>query len=67
MASFMAKDYPTTMNAVGSMFRFESEKKTLKPNEKNGLRLLEVRCHMKMGDNESALQMLETNKDQVLD
>ena len=67
MASYMAKDYKTTMNAVESMFRFEYEKKTLKPNEKNGLRLLEVHCYMKMGDNESALKKLQANKKEILD
>jgi hypothetical protein len=50
MASFMAKDYLATANAVGSMFRLNFELKSLRPNHINSLRLLEVRSHMKMGD-----------------
>jgi len=67
MASFMAKDYETTFNSVGSMLKFEEEKVTFKPNENNGLRLLQVRCQMCMGDMEKALEMLEANKDHILD
>ena len=67
MASFMNKDYAGTLNCVESMFKFEVEKPTLKPNEKNALRILQVRCHVKSGDYQNALQILDKNESEVLD
>lgn len=67
MASFMAKDYKATLGCVTSMVRFDSEKSTLKPNEKSALRILQVQCLMKMGENAAAYKGLTENKSLILD
>lgn len=63
----MAKDYRSCLNSVASMFKFESEKPTLKPNEKNALKILEVRCHQKMGDSQKALTIMTESQSIVVD
>ena len=67
MANYMANDFSGALDTVGSMFKFENENTTIKPNEKNALRLLEARCLEKLGRDADALKGLKKHKKVILD
>jgi hypothetical protein len=60
MAAYMALDYDACLDTIKSIINFDNENAaTLKPFEKNALRLLEVRCLGKLGKHNDAWKKLK--------
>jgi tetratricopeptide (TPR) repeat protein len=67
MGAYMGKDYKASIDSITSIFKFDNENPSLKPHEKNALRLLEARCLGKQGKNAEALKMLQNRKKVIVD
>jgi hypothetical protein len=67
MGAYMAGDYKSCIDSIVSIFKFDNENPSLKPHEKNALRLLEARCLGKQGKDADALKMLQNRKKVIVD
>ena len=70
MACFVNKQYEQALSAIDSLLKFDVEAeaaKKIKPNEMNDVVLLQVRCHIKLGEMVKANRLLQKKKKKVLD